>query len=127
MSEVAVEDTVRKVQRVASQLPKPVGYHILCAVPEVEKTFGGAVVKPDETVRVEEQTTIVLFVVELGPTAYQDRTRFPDGPWCKKGDFVICRGYAGTRLKIHGREWRIINDDTVEAVIEDPRGISRAG
>lgn len=127
MSEVAVNETIRKVERVASQLPKPTGFHILCAVPEVKKTFGGTVVKPDETVRVEEQTTQVLFVIDLGPAAYLDKTRFPTGPWCKKGDFVICRGYAGTRMKIHGREFRLINDDSVEAVVDNPVGIGRAG
>lgn len=127
MSEVAVDRTIKKVERLASQLPEPVGYHILCAVPDVETTFGGTIAKSEETVRVEEQTTIVLYVIKLGPQAYQDKTRFPNGPWCKSGDFVICRGYAGTRLKIHGKEFRIINDDTVEAIVENPIGIGRAG
>jgi co-chaperonin GroES (HSP10) len=68
----------------------------------------------------------VLYVAKVGPQAYKDTTRFPDGPWCKVGDFVITRAYAGTRILIHGTEWRIINDDTVEAVVEDPRGIRRA-
>jgi len=76
--------------------------------------------------RVEEQTTVVLFVAALGPDAYKDEKRFPSGPWCQKGDFVVVRAYAGTRLKIHGTEWRLINDDSVEAVVEDPRGIGRA-
>jgi co-chaperonin GroES (HSP10) len=52
--------------------------------------------------------------------------KFPNGPWCKEGDFVITRAYAGTRFKIHGREFRLINDDQVEAVVQDPRGITRA-
>ena len=67
----------------------------------------------------------VLFVVKVGPDAYADKTRFPSGPSCKVGDFVIVRPNSGTRLKIHGREFRIINDDSVEAVVEDPRGIGR--
>jgi co-chaperonin GroES (HSP10) len=58
--------------------------------------------------------------------AYSDKERFPTGPWCKKGDFVLTRTYAGTRMRIHDREFRIINDDTVEAVVEDPRGLSHA-
>jgi co-chaperonin GroES (HSP10) len=70
--------------------------------------------------------TSVLFVVKLGPDAYKDEARFPSGPSCKEGDFVIVRPNSGTRLKIHGREFRIINDDSVEAVVEDPRGITRA-
>ena len=81
--------------------------------------------KADATVNVEATSTIVLLVLELGSTAYKDKERFPDGPWCKKGDFILTRAYSGTRIRIHGQEFRIINDDTVEAVVEDPRGIER--
>jgi co-chaperonin GroES (HSP10) len=95
-------------------------------VPNIEEKYEGGILKADETVRVEEQTTVVLFVVRVGPGAYKDATRFPDGPWCKEGDFVLVRAYSGTRIKIHGTEFRIINDDTVEAIVQDPRGISRA-
>jgi co-chaperonin GroES (HSP10) len=97
-------------------------------VPKVDDTYGDSgLVKADETKRVEEQTTMVLFVVKLGPMAYlNDTGKFPTGPWCKEGDFVLTRAYAGTRIVIHGTEWRIINDDTVEAVVQDPRGIRRA-
>ena len=109
----------------ATQLPKPSGYRILCAVPEQEKEFESGILKADETVRIEETLTTVLFVVELGPDCYADKSRFPSGPWCKKGDFILVRPYSGSRLVIHGREFRIINDDTVEAVVDDPRGIKR--
>lgn len=109
----------------ATQLPKPSGYHILCAIPEIEKEHDGGILKADETVRNEELLTTVLFVVDLGPDCYIDKDKFPSGPWCKKGDFILVRPHAGTRLVIHGREFRIINDDTVEAVVDDPRGIKR--
>ena len=109
----------------ATQLPRPSGYRILCAIPEVEKEFDSGLVKSDETIRMEETLTTVLFVVDLGPDCYNDPTRFPSGPWCKKGDFVLVRPYAGSRLVIHGREFRLINDDSVEGVVEDPRGIRR--
>jgi co-chaperonin GroES (HSP10) len=110
----------------AKQLPVPSGYRILCAIPEAEKEYeGSGLVKADETMRNEELLTTVLFVVDLGPDCYKDATRFPTGPWCKKGDFVLVRPHAGTRLLIHDREFRIINDDSVEGVVEDPRGIKR--
>jgi len=109
----------------AKQLPKPQGYRILCAIPDVEKEFESGIVKADETVRYDELLTTVLFVVELGPDCYQDKTRFPNGAWCKKGDFILVRPNTGTRLVIHDREFRIINDDSVEAVVDDPRGIKR--
>jgi co-chaperonin GroES (HSP10) len=109
----------------ATQLPKPSGYKILCAIPEQDKEYDGGIIKADETIRNEELLTTVLFVVELGPDCYKDEKRFPTGPWCKKGDFVLVRPHAGTRLVIHDREFRIINDDSVEGVVEDPRGIRR--
>jgi co-chaperonin GroES (HSP10) len=109
----------------AKQLPKPSGYRILCAIPEAEEKYENGILKSDETMRHDELLTTVLFVVDLGPECYADKTRFPTGPWCKQGDFILVRPNAGTRLVIHGREFRIINDDSVEAVVEDPRGISR--
>jgi co-chaperonin GroES (HSP10) len=109
----------------ATQLPKPSGYRILCAIPEQEKEFDSGIAKADETIRNEETLTTVLFVIELGPDCYKDTTRFPSGAWCKKGDFVLVRPYAGSRLVIHGREFRMINDDSVEGIVDDPRGIKR--
>jgi co-chaperonin GroES (HSP10) len=109
----------------ATQLPKPSGYRILCAIPEVEKEHDGGILKADETLRFDELLTTVLFVVDLGPDCYKDPARFPTGAWCKKGDFVLVRPNAGTRLVIHGRDFRIINDDSIEAVVDDPRGIKR--
>ena len=110
----------------AKQLPKPTGYRILCAIPDVEKQFEGSdLFKPDDLIKKDEILTTILFVVELGPDCYKDPARFPTGAWCKPGDFVLVRPNAGTRLVIHGKEFRIINDDSVEAVVEDPRGITR--
>lgn len=110
----------------AKQLPDPSGYRILCGIPDVEEKTAGGIFKADETMRFEELTTPVLFVIKIGPDAFKDEKRFPSGPWCKEGDFILTRPHAGSRVKIHGREFRIINDDSVEAVVEDPRGISRA-
>jgi co-chaperonin GroES (HSP10) len=115
-------------QEKAKQLPKPSGYKILCAIPEAEQSFEESevgLIKADETMRNEEVLTTVLFVVDMGPDCYMDKAKFPTGAWCKKGDFVLVRPNSGTRLVIHGREFRIINDDTVEGVVDDPRGIKR--
>ena len=90
-----------------------------------EKEYESGIIKADMTINSEEAMTTVLFVVELGPDCYKDEKRFPNGPWCQKGDFVLVRPYSGSRLVIHGREFRIINDDSVEGVVEDPRGIKR--
>ena len=112
-------------ERKAKQLPDPAGYRILCAIPEIDETYEGGILKSDMTLQHEELLTTVLFVLKMGPDCYKDKERFPSGPWCKEGDFILVRPHAGTRLKIHGREFRIINDDSVEGVVEDPRGISR--
>ena len=125
MSNIDVEKTQEEAAK-AKLLPEPKGYRILCAVPHVEEEFESGIIKADETKRVEEQTTVVLFVLKMGDLCYKDESRFPTGPWCKEGDFVLTRPYSGTRVVIHNREFRIINDDTVEAVVEDPRGIRRA-
>ena len=116
--EVPVEDS-------ATQLPDPSVYRILCAIPDVEEKTTGGIFKADETKKFEELTTPVLFVIKLGPDAYADERKFPTGPWCKEGDFILTRPHAGSRVKIHGREFRLLNDDSVEAVVQDPRGISR--
>jgi co-chaperonin GroES (HSP10) len=128
MSNVLVDETKKEAERKAKQIPDPSGFRLLCMVPKIEDTYGDSgLIKADETMRVESQTTMVLYVAKMGDMAYTDKTRFPNGPWCKIGDFIITRAYAGTRVLIHGTEWRIINDDTVEAVVDDPRGIRRAG
>ena len=111
----------------AKQLPDPKRFMMLCVVPDASEEYeDSALVKSSQTMHYEEVLTPVLFVVKLGPDCYKDESRFPSGPSCKEGDFVVVRPNSGTRLKIHGREFRIINDDSVEAVVEDPRAISRA-
>ena len=110
----------------ARQLPEPATYHLLCVLPEIDKEYESGIVKAGQTIHYEEVLSPVLFVMKMGPDAYADKTRFPSGPSCKEGDFVLVRPNTGTRIKIHGREFRIINDDSVEAVVEDPRGISRS-
>ena len=113
----------------AKQLPDPKTFHILCVVPEAMQEYADSevgLIKSSQSMHYEEVLTPVLFVVKLGPDCYKDTARFPSGPSCKEGDFIVCRPNSGTRLKIHGREFRIINDDSIEAVVEDPRGITRA-
>ena len=119
----------KNAEEKAKQLPDPKTFHLLCVVPEAMEEYADSeigLVKSSKEIWKEEMLTPVLFVVKVGPDAYKDATRFPSGPSCKEGDFIIVRPNSGTRLKIHGREFRIINDDSVEAIVEDPRGITRA-
>ena len=113
----------------ATMLPSPTGWKLLCAVPEVDEKIAGTsldLVRDATTMRQEESATTVLFVLKVGPDAYKDQTKFPGGPWCKEGDFVLVRTYSGTRFKIFGKEFRLINDDQIDAVVQDPRGLTRA-
>jgi co-chaperonin GroES (HSP10) len=113
----------------AGALPTPTGWKLLCVVPEVSEKIAGTsldLVRDTATMRQEEHATTVLFVLRVGPDAYKDQTKFPNGAWCKEGDFVLVRTYSGTRFKIFGKEFRLINDDQVDAVVQDPRGLTRA-
>jgi co-chaperonin GroES (HSP10) len=118
--------SVEDIDRLAKRMPDPKGYKILIALPEIEEQTKGGVFLPEERRRQEETASIVGFVLELGDLCYKDKAKFPTGPWCEKGDFILFRSYSGTRFKIDGKEFRLINDDTVEAVIQDPRGVTRA-
>lgn len=123
-----VEGTRQTSQEIAEKpltLPEPKGYRILIVIPEIAEKTDGGIYRPEE-LRTREQTASVIgFVMKMGPDCYKDPKRFPNGPWCKEGDFVVFRSYSGTRIKVHGKELRLINDDTVEAVVEDPRGYER--
>jgi co-chaperonin GroES (HSP10) len=115
----SVEATKNKVEeaRAAHTLPVPQGWKILIAMPVLEeKTSGGA----------EEVAANIGYVVSMGPDCYTDMSRYASGPWCKLGDWIIMRSYSGSRFTIGGHEFRLINEDTVEAVIEDPSGFTRA-
>lgn len=109
----------------AKMLPEPKGFKLLVMLPAMPETTEGGVFIPDAVRQAEQTASMVGFVVKCGSLAYGDPARFPDGPWCKEGDWVVFRSYSGTRIKVHGTELRIINDDTVEAVVDDPRGVQR--
>ena len=110
----------------AKQVPDPATFHLLCVLPDIDESYESGLVKAGQTMHYEEVLSPVLYVVKVGPDAYKDEKRFPSGASCKAGDFVLVRPNTGTRIKIHGKEFRIINDDSVEAVVQDPRGITRA-
>ena len=109
----------------AKQVPDPVTYHLLCILPEANEEYEGGLIKSSQTMHFEELLSPVLFVAKMGPDAFKDEKRFPSGASCQVGDFILVRPNTGTRMKIHGREFRIINDDSVEAVVQDPRGVQR--
>ena len=126
VNEVAEPTPEEILVQMARQLPEPRGWRMLCSLVTATDQYDSGIVKADETKKIEELTSPVLFVLKLGDLAYKDEAKFPTGAWCKEGDFVITRPYTGTRIMIYGKEFRVIYDDQVEAVVEDPRGIARA-
>jgi len=122
VAEIKIDESAT---RKASQMPKPKGYKILIALPEPDEKTDGGIIKASQTIHAEEVGSIVGFVLDMGPDAYANPGRFPTGPFCKKGDWIVMRSYTGTRFMVHGKEFRLINDDTVEAVVDDPRGIAK--
>jgi len=112
-------------EQVAKQLPDPCGYKILVSLPKIEEKYDSGLVKADSVVRNDEIATVIGFVIKMGPDCYKDKDKFPTGPYCKEGDFVLMRAYAGTRFKLHNVELRLMNDDSIEGVVQDPRGYSR--
>jgi len=109
----------------AKQLPDPKGWSMLLAMPEVEERTQGGILKADVTKDIEQTSTVVGLVLKMGNMCFTDKSRFGDEPWCKEGDFVLIGAYKGVRFKVHGKEFRLINDDTVKAVVDDPRGYTR--
>ena len=114
-------------EELEAQLPTPVGYRILVAMPQVEDTYGDSgILKSSREVHLDTVMSTIGLVLDMGEQAYTDEGRFPTGPWCKQGDYVMFRMNTGTRFKVGGVEYRLMNDDSIEAVVDDPRAVSRA-
>ena len=127
MTELATDQTVLTDNEIDAQLPKPVGYRVLVALPQQQDTYDGSnILKTDTVKRHDHIMSIMGLVMDMGEQAYGDKERFPTGAWCKQGDYVMFRANTGTRFMVNGLEYRLMNDDSIEAVIADPAGIKRA-
>ena len=116
----------RALAELEAAIPTPTGYHLLIALPEVEEEFDGGILKATKTMREEQILSSIGLVLDMGDQAYADQTRFPTGPWCKTGDYVMFRPNSGTRFRIGATEYRLLNDDSVQAIVPNPRAIARA-
>jgi co-chaperonin GroES (HSP10) len=123
--QVAVNEVVTD-EEMEQQIPKPVGYRVLIALPTIEDKYDSGLIKSDRTLHEEKILSTMGIVLDMGGEAYSDKERFPNGPWCKVGDFVMFRPNSGTRFKVNGQELRLLNDDSIEAVVPDPKGVTRA-
>lgn len=107
----------------AESLPRPTGYRILILPFTQSSITKGGIHLAKATVDKERLATVVGYVVSLGPDAYSDPHKFPEGAWCKEGDWVIFGRYAGARFQIEGGDMRLLNDDEILATIDDPEAI----
>ena len=122
-----IAEAIVNEEEFEAQIPNPVGYKVLIAMPHVEETFEGTDLLKSVTTKTHEQVmSIIGLVLDMGDQAYSDADRFPTGPWCKQGDYVMFRANTGTRFTVRGAEYRLMNDDSIEAIVADPRGITRA-
>jgi len=122
-----IEEQEAKEVVLEEQIPKPVGYRILIALPNIEETFGeSGLLKSEKTMRDEYILSMIGLVLDMGDQAYSDTDRFPNGPWCQRGDYIMFRANSGTRFKVGKHEYRLLNDDSVEAVVDDPSKVTRA-
>ena len=112
-----------KQKKDIEKVPQPTGYRLVLFPLKLEGKTAGGVLLTDAAIEQASIATNICKVIAVGPDAYQDKDKFPNGPWCKKDDWIIITKYAGARLSIDGGELRIINDDEVLAVVEDPRDI----
>mgnify|MGYP003115900993 FL=1 len=112
-----------KDKKELEKVPQPTGFRIVLFPLKLEEKTSSGIIFTEDTIEQSQISTNVCKVLEVGPDAYADKTRFPNGPWCKKGDWVLITRYAGSRIKIEGGELRIINDDEIIATVDDPRDI----
>ena len=124
--EAAKAEHVEQAQSLRDHLPKPTGWRIVVLPYRGAQKTKGGIELAKETMERQQLTTTCAYVLAVGPLAYKDTDKFPDGPWCKEGDFVLTRTYSGTRFKVFGKEFRLLNDDQIEGTVADPRGINRA-
>mgnify|MGYP003116537630 FL=1 len=115
--------TPEKAKKELEKVPQPTGFRMVLYPLKLESKTSGGLHLTDDTVEQSQIATNVCKVLRMGPSCYKDKERFPDGPWCKEGNWVLITRYAGSRIKIDGGELRIVNDDEILAVIDDPRDI----
>ena len=112
-----------KKKNEVEKIPQPSGWRMVLFPLKLQGKTKGGVLLTDDTVTESQVTTNICKVLKMGPGCYKDKEKFPSGPWCKEGDWVLITRYAGSRIRIDGGELRIINDDEILAVVDDPRDI----
>ena len=122
-NKIIVPKGAKETEKYLDIIPNPVGYRILVRPYEGKTKTEGGVYLSDKTQENIQMTTVVGLVIKMGSLCYKDKVKFPDGPWCKEGQFVIYGRYAGARFKTKYGEHRILNDDEIIGTIKKPEDI----
>lgn len=122
-AEAAKAEHIEQGESMRDHLPKPTGWRVVVLPYRGAQKTAGGIELAKETLERQQLTTTCAYVLAVGPLAYKDTDKFPDGPWCKEGDWIIFGRYAGARMMIDGGEIRILNDDEILATIKDPEDI----
>lgn len=122
-AEAAKAEHMEQAESMKERLPKPTGWRVIVLPYRGARKTKGGIELANETIERQQLTTTCAYVLAVGPLAYQDTSKFPDGPWCKEGDWIIFGRYAGARMAIDGGEIRILNDDEILATIKNPEDI----
>jgi co-chaperonin GroES (HSP10) len=123
-SQTAVEE--EKAPVIEDGIPKPCGWRILVAIYKAPRTFDGTKIeKPDQVVHQEDMACQVGRVVDIGPMAFADKAKYGLRPWCEIGDWVTFKRYSGTQIRIGKTDFRMLNDDQIEATVKEPRFMVR--
>ena len=110
----------KQVEEYLKLLPTPVGYRLLVRPYQPKEKTKGGLYLTEKTLETQQLTTVVGMVVKMGDLCYKDKEKFPTGPWCKEGQFIVYGRYSGARFKTKYGEHRILNDDEILGVIEEP-------
>ena len=121
--EIVKEKSVEEVASQKDVLPQPTGYRVLILPRGRSAVTDGGIQLVSETIERDTVSSVVGYVISLGPDAYKDPVKFPEGAWCEEGEWVLFGRYAGARFKIDGGELRILNDDEILARIPDPEAV----
>lgn len=122
-AEERVLDPSKADQSLLERMPNPTGWRMMILPYRGKGKTAGGIYLPDKVVEDGQIQTVVGYVMKQGALCYKDESKFPNGPWCKEGDWVIFARYAGSRFRIEGGEVRILNDDEILATINDPEDI----
>ena len=113
----------KEVTKEKTKLPKPTGWRLIVLPFKMDEKTKGGIIMNETTLEKQQVASQCGNVLAMGPQCYTDKERYPEGPWCKVGDWVIFARYAGSRIQIEGGEIRLLNEDEILATIENPEDI----